>query len=168
MSAVEVKVTYLEMRSRPAGAVPAPRDGLTVVQVKRPTVSYYRFLYNTVGRDYHWRSRRIMPDAELDALLQNPRTDVYVLHADGTPAGFVEFDRPGDGAIEITQFGLMPEFIGQGLGKYLLRWAIDRAWDYGPTRLWLHTCTLDHPVALANYLKGGFVICKEEMIRREL
>jgi GNAT superfamily N-acetyltransferase len=66
------------------------------------------------------------------------------------------------GEVELVQFGLTPEFIGQGLGKFFLQWAIDRAWGYGPRRLWLHTCTLDHPAALPNYLKAGFRIYKEE------
>jgi hypothetical protein len=77
-------------------------------------------------------------------------------------------DRRQPDEVEIVQFGLMGPFIGQGLGKYFLQWTIDRAWSYQPRRVWLHTCTLDHPVALPNYLKAGFVITKKEEIRREL
>jgi hypothetical protein len=62
-----------------------------------------------------------------------------------------------------TQFGLIREFIGQGLGKYFLQWTIDKAWSYSPKRFWLHTCTKDHPAALPNYLKAGFAIYKEEV-----
>lgn len=62
----------------------------------------------------------------------------------------------------------MPEFIGQGLGKFFLRWAIERAWGYAPRRLWLHTCSLDHPAALPNYLKAGFAVFKETTTRKEL
>ena len=64
---------------------------------------------------------------------------------------------------ELVQFGLMPEFIGQGLGRYFLQWTIDRAWNYRPRRFWLHTCTKDHPAALPNYFKAGFAIYKEEV-----
>ena len=71
---------------------------------------------------------------------------------------FAELDRRKPGELELVQFGLMAEFIGQGLGKYFLQWTIDRAWGYQPTRLWLHTCTLDHPAALPNYLKAGFAV----------
>jgi GNAT superfamily N-acetyltransferase len=70
--------------------------------------------------------------------------------------------------VEIVQFGLMREFIGQGLGKYFLQWAIDRAWAGNPERLWLHTCTLDHPAALPNYLKAGFTVFKQEQKVREV
>jgi GNAT superfamily N-acetyltransferase len=168
MPAVDVRTFYLEMRSRPPGAVPTPREGLTVIHAKRPTIAYYRFLYDTVGKAYHWYSRGKMTDPELAAVLLDPHNEVHVLHVEGTPAGFVEFDRRVEGEIEIVQFGLVPEFIGQGLGKFFLRWAIDRAWDYTPGRLWLHTCTLDHPVALPNYLKAGFVLFRETTTTKEL
>jgi GNAT superfamily N-acetyltransferase len=168
MALVDVKVFYLEMWALPAGAVPPPREGLTVVRAKRPSVAYYRFLYNTVGKDYHWYSRGRLTDAELDAVLRDPLNEVHVLHLDGTPAGFVEFDRRVEREVEVVQFGLMPECVGRGLGKYFLRWAVDRAWDYRPARLWLHTCSLDHPAALPNYLKAGFALYKEEVVRREI
>ena len=72
-------------------------------------------------------------------------------------------DRRTEGEVELVQFGLMPEFIGQGLGRYFLQWTIDRAWSYGPRRFWLHTDTKDHPAALPNYLKAGLAVSKEEM-----
>jgi GNAT superfamily N-acetyltransferase len=161
-----VKTTYLQMVARPHRVVPPPRPGLAVIHVHKPTVAYYRFLYEAVGRDWRWTSRTRLSDAELAAILHDPRNEVHVLHADGCPAGFVEFDRRVAGEIEISQFGLMREFIGQGLGKYFLQWAVERAWSYGPRRLWLHTDTEDHPAALPNYLKAGFAIFKEEIKER--
>src|SRR4051812_23828797 len=119
MPAVDVTVYYLEMWSRSEGAMsPPPRDGLLVLHARKPSVAYYRFLYDRVGRAYHWYSRGKLSDAELGAILANPTNEVHVLHADGSPAGFVEFDCRVDGEIEIVQFGLMPEYIGQGLGKW--------------------------------------------------
>jgi GNAT superfamily N-acetyltransferase len=157
------RITYLEMLARPERVVPPPREGLAVVHAKKPTVAYYRFLYDAVGRDYGWPRCKKLSDAELAALLKDPRLEVHVLMADGVPAGFAELDQPTEGEIKLAQFGLMPEFISQGLGRYFLQWAIDRAWSYGPRRLWLHTCTKDHPAALPNYLKAGFAVYKEEM-----
>jgi GNAT superfamily N-acetyltransferase len=157
-----VKTTYLEMFARPQRAVPPPRDGLAVVHARKPPVAYYRFLYQAVGRDWQWTRRNRWTDAELAAVIHHPLNEVHVLMADGVPAGFAELDRRKPGEVELVQFGLMAEFIGQGLGKYFLQWTIDRAWGYQPTRLWLHTCTLDHPAALPNYLKAGFSIYKEE------
>jgi GNAT superfamily N-acetyltransferase len=168
MAGVVVTVYYLEMRARPCGLTVPPREGCVVLQVQRPTVRYYRFLYGAVGSDYHWLSRRKLSDAALAEILARPRNELHVLHVEGSPAGFVEFDRDPAGAVEIVQFGLLPEYIGQGLGKYLLSWAIERAWSYGPSRLWLHTCSLDHPAALPNYRRAGFELYKEETIERPL
>jgi GNAT superfamily N-acetyltransferase len=116
-----------------------------------------------VGRDYDWTSRKKLSDAALAALLNDPRLEVHVLMAEGVPAGFAELDRRVEGDIELVQFGLMRDFIGQGLGRYFLRRAIDRAWSYGPSRFWLHTDTKDHPAALPNYLKAGFAVYREEV-----
>ncbi len=167
MPTVDVKVYFLQMLSAYRKSVPAPRAGLSVIHAKNPTLAYYRFLYHGVGEAYHWYTRGRMPDEELRESLSHPRHELHVLHVDGTPAGMAELDCRTDD-IELVQFGLMPEFIGQGLGKYFLQWTIDHVWARQPERFWLHTCTLDHPVALPNYLKAGFVLCQEEMIQREL
>ncbi len=164
---MKVKTTYLQMLAHPQRVVPPPREGLTVVHAKKPPVAYYRFLYDAVGRDYDWNSRKKLADAELAVLLNDPRLEVHVLMADGVPAGFAELDRRIEDEIELVQFGLLPEFIGQGLGRCFLPWTIDKAWSYGPRRFWLHTCTKDHPAALPNYLKAGFVIYKEEIKENE-
>jgi GNAT superfamily N-acetyltransferase len=163
---VEVTVYYLEMLTPSRRTVNAPRDGLLVLHVPRPSVPYYRFLYNSVGRDYYWLSRRKLSDEQLAAVLQRDRDELHVLHVDGSPAGFAELDRQPH-EIELVQFGLLPEYVGQGLGTWFLQWTIDRAWSYGPNRFWLHTCTLDHPAALPTYKKAGFVQFQERVIRRE-
>ena len=158
-----VKITYLQMFAHPQRTVQPPRNGLAVVHAQKPPVAYYWFLYDAVGRDYEWNSRKKLSDAELAALLNDPRLEVHVLIVDGVPAGFAELDRRTEGEIELVQFGLMSDFIGQGLGKYFLQWTIDKAWSHNPKRFWLHTCTKDHPAALPNYLKAGFAIYKEEV-----
>lgn len=168
MEIVDVTVYYLEMLSPSRRSVPAPREGLSVRHIAAPTVENYRPLYNAVGRDFHWLSRRKLSDEQLAAVIQHPLNELHVLHVAGTPAGFAEFDRRQPGEIELVQFGLTRDFIGQGLGKWFLQWTIDQAWCYQPHRFWLHTCTLDHPAALPNYLKAGFTLFKQEAIRREL
>ena len=147
-----VKTTYLEMLARTVQVVPPPRDGLAVVRARKPTVAYYRFLYDAVGRDYDWTSRKKLSDAELAALLNDPRLEVHVLMADGVSAGFAKLDRRTEGEVELVQFGLLPAFIGQGLGRYFLQWAIDKAWSYRPTRFWLHTDTKGPPGRLPELL----------------
>ncbi len=168
MEMVDVTVFYLEMLSPSRRALPVLRDGLSVVHIPSPSVSDYRRLYNAVGQDYHWLSRRKLSDEELAAVIQNPRNELHVLHVAGIPAGFAELDRRQPDEVELVQFGLTREFIGQGLGKWFLQWTIDQAWSSQPRRFWLHTCTLDHPAALPNYLQAGFVLYREEAIRREL
>jgi len=165
---VDVTVYHLEMVAPPQRNVAAPRDGLTVLHVKTPSVPYYRFLYDAVGSDYHWLSRRKLIDDDLAAIIQDPLNELHVLHVDGSPAGFAEFDRRRSDDVELVQFGLMSDFIGQGLGTWFLKWTIDKVWSYGPRRFWLHTCTLDHPAAVPTYKKAGFVQFKEDKIRREL
>lgn len=168
MELVEVTVYYLEMLAPSHRFVPAPRTGLTVVYIQSPTVPSYRRLYDAVGKEFHWLSRRKMSDEALAAVLEHPRNELHVLHVDGIAAGFAELDRRQPDEIEMVQFALMSEFIGQGLGKWFLQWAIDKAWSFQPKRFWLHTCTLDHPAALPNYTKAGFVMYKKELVRREL
>ena len=168
MEPVDVTVYYLEMLAPSQRDVPAPRNGLTVLHVKQPSVPYYRFLYDAVGKDYNWLSRRKLSDDELAVILGDSLNEVHVLHVDGSPAGFAELDRSEAGEVELVQFGLMDDFIGQGLGTWFLQWTIDKVWSYEPRRFWLHTCTLDHPAAVPTYKKAGFVQNKEEQIRREL
>ena len=97
---MKVKTTYLEMFARPERVVLPPREGLAVVHAKKPTVAFYRFLYDAVGRDYDWTSRKKLSVAELAALLHNPRLEVHVLMAEGVPAGFAELDRRTEGEID--------------------------------------------------------------------
>jgi hypothetical protein len=117
MKLVEVTVYYLEMLARSHRSVPAPRDGLTVLHVQSPSVPYYRSLYNAVGKDFYWLSRRKMTDEAFAIIIGDPRDELHVLHVDGTPAGFAELDRRQPDEIELVQFGLTPDFIGQGLGS---------------------------------------------------
>jgi len=168
MEFVEVTVYYLEMLASSHRSAPAPRDGLTVLHVQSPTVPYYRSLYNAVGKDFNWLSRGMMSDEALAAIIGDPLNELHVLHVEGTPAGFAELDRRQPNEIELVQFGLLPDFIGKGLGKWFLQWSIDKAWSYQPRRFWLHTCTLDHQAALPNYLTAGFVQFKQQAKHVEL
>ena len=161
---LETVITYLEMTERPAlKHVPPPRDlKIALLHAEPPTVPFYRFLYQTVGGPWLWYERRALDDEALRAVIHDPLVEIYVLYANGVPAGFAELDRRQEPEIELAYFGLMPEFIGKGLGKYLLTWAIERAWSYEPSRLWVNTNALDHHQALAVYQKCGFTPYKQE------
>lgn len=168
MDPIDVTVYYLEMLTPSRRENATPRGDLTVRHVASPAVPFYRHLYDSVGSDYHWLSRRKLSDQDLARVLGDPRNELHVLNRHDAAAGFAELDRRCPNEIELVQFGLLPGFIGQGIGKRFLQWTIDRVWSYEPRRFWLHTCSLDHPAASPNYLKAGFRICKRETIRREL
>lgn len=162
---LDVTIVYLEMWTRPAAEAAAPRADVAVVRAHSPTVSYYRFLYDQVGGPWLWYERRDMDDGRLARIVQDPAVEVDVLQVGGVPAGYAELDGRVAGEVELAYFGLMPEFIGQGLGAYFLGWAIQRAWELGPRRVWVHTCSLDHPRALGTYLRAGFAEYAREAIR---
>lgn len=159
-----VTITYLEMTERPAHPHLLPPRGLacSVLRVARPSVRFYRYLYNAVGEPWLWFERRALADADLAAIIQHDGVEVYVLIADGEPAGYAELDRRSPPDIELAYFGLMPDFIGKGLGRYLMTWIIDTAWSHGPERLWVNTNTLDHPKALPLYQRCGFRPYRQE------
>ncbi len=157
-------ITYLEMTEKPTRPPAAPPHRLHVAlrRAREPTVAFYRFLYNTVGAAWLWYERRAMDDAALQAIIHDEGVEIYVLYVDGVPTGFAELDRREEPDIELAYFGLAPEFMGRGLGTFLLSSAIDTAWSYKPKRLWVHTNTLDHPSALPLYQRFGFTPYRQE------
>jgi GNAT superfamily N-acetyltransferase len=164
MPVVRVVRTYLEMTSpdqlRAAAAdSPAPR----IERVEQCPVDLFRFLYREVGRAYHWTDRLDWSDSEIRRYLSTPGVSVWLMSSGESPAGYFELRDHGDRSVEIAYFGLLPDYVGRGWGKYLLTRAVQAAWALGPSRVWLHTCTLDHPAALPNYLKRGFRAAREEV-----
>ena len=89
-------------------------------------------------------------------------------YVSGSPAGYFELEGQPGGNVEITSFGLLPAYIGRGLGGHLLTVAIEKAWQMGSSRVWLHTCSLDHPGALANYCARGFQVFREETASQDV
>jgi GNAT superfamily N-acetyltransferase len=163
MSQIEVLRTYLEMRD-PAAlvAVASPEPRARVERLEQCPPSFFTYLYAEVGRNYHWVDRLSWTNGETRAYLADPTVSLWLLTVTGSPAGYFELKRHDDGSTEIAYFGLLPEFIGRGLGKYLLTTAAREAWRSGANRVWLHTCTLDDPAALPNYKARGFRPYKTE------
>jgi GNAT superfamily N-acetyltransferase len=152
-------------------------DGIKLMCMGTPDVAFYRFLYSSVGEEWRWRERLSHSDEEIKALLLEPGTSVHVLYVNGVPAGYIELAERKEGptgrffSTEIVYFGLRSTYIGRGLGKHLLSHGIAYAWNRGTQRLWVHTCNLDGPHALNNYIKRGFKIYrvdKEPMPERYL
>lgn len=155
---VDVVITYLEQRARPATSCPAPPGKFAILRAENPPVHFYRYLYRLVGDPWSWVSRRRMADDELRAIICDPKVHVYVLYCAGVPAGFAEIDARRDDAAEIRFFGLAPDFIGRGFARFFLSQTIALAWSLNPSRVVLETCTLDHPAALPLYQKLGFSV----------
>jgi GNAT superfamily N-acetyltransferase len=153
---VTVTVTFLRMDRPPAAPSPGLPPDHQVVRVERPTVAFYRYLYDTVGADYVWWLRRTMSDDELAALLHDPVVSIHVLYNGGQPAGFFELDGRGWPDMNLSYFGLMPHAIGTGVGFPFLRHAVDTVWREAPRGMTVNTCTADHPRAMPTYLRAGF------------
>lgn len=157
MPTVSVTRTYLEMRA--PDELRPPRGDAPALGVERQhpcTARAYRALYAEVGGPYHWRDRLAWSEARLAGHLARPDVEVWIGRADGEVIGFFELERHADHSAEIVYFGLLPRFVGRGLGGAFLAAAVREAWRGGPERVWLHTCTLDAPAALPNYLARGF------------
>lgn len=153
---VAVTVTFLRMDAAPT-ALPGPLPGdLVVRRLAEPSVASYRYLYDTVGADYLWWLRRTVPDAQIAAILRDPRVGIHVLYRGDEPVGFYELDARSTAATNLSYFGLMPQAIGRGLGGLALGSAIDAAFAAGARALTVNTCTADHPRALPTYLRLGF------------
>lgn len=157
--------TYLEMRA-PRDEAPGAAPAGAVLEVLAPCpVPVYRRLYDGVGDPWQWYERRHWTDEALAAWLARPEVHITVLSVDGVLAGYYELvEHAADQSVELAYFGLVPERTGQGLGGWLLRTAIADAWNQSPTRVWLHTCDLDHPAALPNYLRRGFLVTRTEVV----
>lgn len=149
-------VTFLEMRARPDIAV--PRTSLKLRRLTTCAPDEYRALFRLVGGPWLWFSRLMLDDGALRAIIHDPKVELYVVTDEaGADSGMIELDFRETGACELAFIGLVPSLAGKGHGRWLLAEAIDRAWRPGITRVHVHSCTLDHPAALAAYARAGFV-----------
>ena len=154
---------YMEMDASPdQAALTAPADNVTIMRAKNPGVAFYRFLYHTAGGAYLWADRRRLSDDQLLPLISGEYIHVMVLYCDGVPAGFFELNVKDLPTINVNYFALLPGFTGKGLGSYMLKQCIQTCSLLGADRITIDTCTLDHPIALENYLKRGFTITHGE------
>ena len=157
MREIKTTVTFLEMTAEPLHHITPPSNQkLMLMRAENITLSFYRFLYAAVGHDYHWHDRKTLSDVELAKLIHEDGVEVWVLYVGGQPAGYFELAPHDKTTIELEYFGLVPEFQGKGLGKWLLAEAIRAAWAKLPKRVIVETCTLDDPAALPLYQKMGF------------
>jgi GNAT superfamily N-acetyltransferase len=164
-----VHTTYLE-QTDPSDLRPAlPPYDVDVIRSQVASPEFSHFLYTAVGGDWYWLGRRDWTLDRWREYLDRPGIETWVAWHRGTPAGYIEPEGQLDGVVEIAYFGLLSDFIGRGIGGYLLTVGAARAWDLASRwpqrdatkRVWVHTCDLDGPHALANYQARGFRIYQE-------
>ena len=154
---IPMTVTFLEMSAKPSVLPPPqPRGKVALLRVEKPSTHFYRYLYDTIGKDYYWVDRKRLDADALALVIEDPLNRLFVLYVDGAPAGLAELDLRKTGTANISYFGLMPEVIGRGLGTFFLYHTCINAWLEPIKRLTVNTCTLDHPRALPLYQRMGF------------
>ena len=157
----DVTVTFLRLDGRLASPPRALPAGAFVDRLNPCSVADYRRLYNGVGGPHLWWLRRLMPDNELQALLDRPDVSIHVLSYDQAEAGFYELDAATWPIVNLSYFGLLPSAVGHGLGSAFLRHAIDEAFALGARSITVNTCTADHPRALPTYRRAGFRVTRQ-------
>jgi GNAT superfamily N-acetyltransferase len=163
MSKKELTIYYLEMNSinefKPKPAV----ESFKIVESEIKQFKLNRFLYSYVGEAWNWYEKLSWSDEKWQEYVSNNNSRLWIGYFHGTPAGFYELQKQENGNIRISYFGLAPDFIDKGFGGYFLSHAIKQAWNWEkPKRVWVQTCTDDHPAALANYKARGFKVYKTE------
>jgi len=161
---MSVTVTYLEMHS--AAELQPKRCPDPAFQVEEARIKQWqvnRFLYAFVGGPWAWWEKLIWSEEQWRAYAEDDRLRTWIATYDGSPAGYFELRWDDEGGVEISYFGLAPAFLGRGLGGPLLTAALEAAWASQPKRVWVHTCTLDHPAALASYQARGMKRYRTEL-----
>jgi len=158
-------VTFLEMHQPPPAAAPNASP-LSLRTIDRPDLDDYRRWFRLVGSRWLWFSRLLLSDAELAAIIHHERVSVFPIVDDQAgEVGLLELDFRIDGECEVAFLGLVPEFAGQGHGRWVLAEALNLAWREGISRVHVHTCSLDHPAALSAYRRAGFIPYKRAVER---
>jgi GNAT superfamily N-acetyltransferase len=154
---VETVVTYLRL-TEPARPMPPMPTGFRLALMKAEAIPlhYYRYLYRAVGANWLWFERLLLNDADLADRLHRDGIEIFVLYANGSPAGYYELDFRNPLSTNLVYFGLVPEWSGLRIGPWLLGSAITEALSRQASQVTVNTCTMDHPAALPLYQRLGF------------
>lgn len=159
-----VTTNYLQMLSAQELQAKAPVADFVIQECLVKQFHYNKFMYQFVGQHWQWFDKLSWSDSQWQDYAENDNLRIFIGYFQGSPAGYYELQQQTDGDVEIKYFGLGKAFIGKGLGGYILSHAIATAWQWqGTKRVWVHTCSLDHPSALANYKARGLQQYKVEI-----
>ncbi|MGI2027553.1 GNAT family N-acetyltransferase [Endozoicomonas acroporae] len=158
-----VTTWFLEMTSQDEWLhKPVTHPDFVIRECQVKQFQFNRFLYSYIGQPWEWTDKLVWSDEQWHDYAENDNLRLWVGYFKGSPAGYFELQKVA-GDIQIAYFGLAQPFIGKGLGGALLSTAIQEAWNWGAQRVWVHTCSLDHPFALNNYQARGLKVYKEEI-----
>jgi len=158
-----ITVYYLEMLSPEQLQAQDDSGDLAVFECEVRQYELNRFMYQLVGQHWGWRDRLVWSEQQWRYYAERDGLRTWLALSRGSPAGYYELEKQDGNEVEIRYFGLARPFIGRGYGSYLLTHALRSAWGWTNTnRVWVHTCTLDHPGALHNYRARGMELYKTE------
>jgi ribosomal protein S18 acetylase RimI-like enzyme len=162
----KVQRYFLEMKDK-ENLIPSVCGiyNLTIQERGKEDPQFCKFLYHKIGEDFHWKDRLAWSISDWDNYLKNEKLKFYTAYVGDDVAGYYEYLHHDDTQeVEITYFGIFKNYFGKKLGAYLLTHALETGWKHSPKRVWVHTCTLDHPNALRNYIARGMSIYKKELV----
>ena len=153
---IKVFQTTLESRARPRLFVPSPAARLVFVRAVAPPSHFYCYLYRSIGEAFRWPADPVADLSALNKRLAREDRHLYVLYAEGVPAGFADVDYADWPTAAIEFFGIMPEFVGRGYGQFMLAQTLGVIWSRGPDALRVRASQHDHPAVFVLYQKFGF------------
>lgn len=152
-----VTTWYLDYQG-PTVALPQWPEHVMLMEAAQPSPEFSQFLFCAVGTPWHWFSRLSWTYQDWQHYFATEQVRTWVLYQRGTPIGFAELRKSNDQSVELKFFGLMPSATGQGLGPLLAQAAVALAQQWQSSKVWVHTCSEDHPAALATYQRAGFIV----------
>ena len=162
---IPVERNFLELRDIKKLRFNSSKENKFLIKKIKPDFQLNKFFYKQVGKKHRWIDRLSWNDEKWIDFISNKNLETYVISESEDLIGFFELlYNPNLNETEISYFGLLEEYIGKGIGGYALSEAIKKSFEKNIKRVWLHTCTLDHPNALKNYIARGMKVFRKENI----
>jgi len=165
---VEFTVYYLEITDLNDLQIdPVIPDNIQIMRLMQPSFAVNQSFYLKIGADWDWIDRKYWTTEQWQNYVKQSELETWIVHYDGAPVGYFELLQEPERTVQVAYLGLLPEYTGKKIGRYMTCFAIRQAFSSGAKRVWLSTCSLDHPAALKTYLKCGFKIAREETVRKD-
>ena len=156
---------YLEINTiNDLKAKPISSDCFSLKEASKDNFDLNKFFYKQIGKRHQWVDRLIWQDKDWLKYISNENLRTYIFKSENDLVGYFELIFNNHDC-EIAYFGILEEFIGKGYGGFLLSEALKIGFE-SASRIWVHTCSLDHPNAIENYKSRGMKIFKTEILKR--